>query len=343
MAEPNGPVEQAFFDRLMQRWEADLTAARAAGRRLSGAARRRADHRRTMIRKARCSRWSAASSARQCRSSPPSICMPTCRTPTSTLLDGFIGYRTNPHLDMRERGAEAAVLLRRLLGGHAHVPGAHPPADRAADGDAADRQGRAEPAVWRTDRPRPAAHGGAALCRAGAECLGDGRVRLRRYAVQRPDRGGDRDRPGRRRRAGAGDRGSRLGAARPVPPVPDQPGGRGAAGANDRDAADLRRCRRQSRRRRTRQHHGDPAGVPCGRGAAMRWSGVIHDPGPGRRGARIGRRRERSRRASTATAATNSPSRSPRRRSSPACSTSRSAAAAASTPTTRSTSARRPR
>jgi microcystin degradation protein MlrC len=27
MAEPNGPVEQAFFERLMQRWEADLVAA----------------------------------------------------------------------------------------------------------------------------------------------------------------------------------------------------------------------------------------------------------------------------------------------------------------------------
>ncbi len=27
MAEPNGPVEQAFFDGLMQRWQADLTAA----------------------------------------------------------------------------------------------------------------------------------------------------------------------------------------------------------------------------------------------------------------------------------------------------------------------------
>lgn len=27
MAEPNGPVDQAFFDRLMQRWEHDLTAA----------------------------------------------------------------------------------------------------------------------------------------------------------------------------------------------------------------------------------------------------------------------------------------------------------------------------
>ena len=35
-----------------------------------------------------------------------------------TLLNGFVGYRTNPHLDMRERGAEAAdVLLRLLIGG----------------------------------------------------------------------------------------------------------------------------------------------------------------------------------------------------------------------------------
>src|ERR1700722_18655648 len=33
------------------------------------------------------------------------------------LLNGFVGYRTNPHLDMRERGAEAAVLLRQLLTG----------------------------------------------------------------------------------------------------------------------------------------------------------------------------------------------------------------------------------
>jgi microcystin degradation protein MlrC len=33
------------------------------------------------------------------------------------LVNGFIGYRTNPHLDMRERGAEAAGLLRRLIAG----------------------------------------------------------------------------------------------------------------------------------------------------------------------------------------------------------------------------------
>ena len=32
-------------------------------------------------------------------------------------VDAFIGYRTNPHLDMRERGAEAALAIREMLGG----------------------------------------------------------------------------------------------------------------------------------------------------------------------------------------------------------------------------------
>jgi microcystin degradation protein MlrC len=32
-------------------------------------------------------------------------------------IDVFIGYRTNPHLDMRERGAEAAAAIREVLGG----------------------------------------------------------------------------------------------------------------------------------------------------------------------------------------------------------------------------------
>src|SRR5258708_5624892 len=32
-------------------------------------------------------------------------------------IDAFIGYRTNPHLDMRERGIEAAGVLRELLAG----------------------------------------------------------------------------------------------------------------------------------------------------------------------------------------------------------------------------------
>jgi microcystin degradation protein MlrC len=33
------------------------------------------------------------------------------------LIDAFIGYRTNPHLDMRERGVEAAAAMRELLAG----------------------------------------------------------------------------------------------------------------------------------------------------------------------------------------------------------------------------------
>src|SRR5215471_15117854 len=32
-------------------------------------------------------------------------------------IDAFIGYRTNPHLDMRERGAEAAAAIREMLRG----------------------------------------------------------------------------------------------------------------------------------------------------------------------------------------------------------------------------------
>ena len=33
------------------------------------------------------------------------------------LIDAFIGYRTNPHLDMRERGAEAAAAILEMLAG----------------------------------------------------------------------------------------------------------------------------------------------------------------------------------------------------------------------------------
>jgi microcystin degradation protein MlrC len=32
-------------------------------------------------------------------------------------VDAFVGYRTNPHLDMRERGAEAAAAIREMLAG----------------------------------------------------------------------------------------------------------------------------------------------------------------------------------------------------------------------------------
>ena len=51
-------------------------------------------------------------------------------------IDAFIGYRTNPHLDMRERGAEAAAVAARPARRREDRAGAGPPADRAADRDA---------------------------------------------------------------------------------------------------------------------------------------------------------------------------------------------------------------
>ena len=116
MAEPNGPVDQAFFDRLMRRWEADLTAA---GRLdgvylvLHGAGLTTGDHdpEGTLLALVR----------RIAGPDVPVIATFDLHANVSeadvTLLNGFIGYRTNPHLDMRERGKEAAALMRRLLAG----------------------------------------------------------------------------------------------------------------------------------------------------------------------------------------------------------------------------------
>jgi microcystin degradation protein MlrC len=116
MAEPNGPVEQAFFDRLMQRWEQDLTQAGPLDGVylvLHGAGLTTGDHdpEGTLIALVR----------RIAGPGVPIVATFDLHANVSdadvTPLNGFIGYRTNPHLDMRERGAEAAALLRRLLTG----------------------------------------------------------------------------------------------------------------------------------------------------------------------------------------------------------------------------------
>ena len=116
MAEPNGPVDQAFFDRLMTQWDAGL---RAAGKLdgvyavLHGAGLTENDHdpEGTLLALVR----------RVVGPAIPLVATYDLHANVSdadvTLVNAFIGYRTNPHLDMRARGAEAAQTLRQLLSG----------------------------------------------------------------------------------------------------------------------------------------------------------------------------------------------------------------------------------
>jgi microcystin degradation protein MlrC len=114
MAEPNGPVDQAFFDRLMAEWEHRL---HGAGRLdgvycvLHGAGLATADHdpEGTILALVR----------RIVGPDVPVVASYDLHANVSDanvdLLNAYIGYRTNPHLDMRERGAESAQMMRQLL------------------------------------------------------------------------------------------------------------------------------------------------------------------------------------------------------------------------------------
>ncbi len=116
MAEPNGPVSQEFFDRMMAQWETDL---RAAGPLdgvycvLHGAGLTVNDHdpEGTLL----------AMIRRVVGETVPVVATYDLHANVSAanvdLVNAYIGYRTNPHLDMRERGAEAAQVLRRLMSG----------------------------------------------------------------------------------------------------------------------------------------------------------------------------------------------------------------------------------
>lgn len=116
MAEPNGPVDHALFRRMMGVWDAGLREAGAV------------DGVYVMLRGAGLTTED---------DDPEGVLLGlVCEivgldVPVGASfdlhanvsagdvdrVDGFVGYRTNPHLDMRERGAETAVLLRRLMNG----------------------------------------------------------------------------------------------------------------------------------------------------------------------------------------------------------------------------------
>ena len=116
MAEPNGPVSQEFFGRMMAQWEKDL---RDAGHLdgvycvLHGAGLTVGDHdpEGTLLEMVR----------RVVGTSVPVVATYDLHANVSVanvdLVNAYIGYRTNPHLDMRERGAEAAQTMRRLIAG----------------------------------------------------------------------------------------------------------------------------------------------------------------------------------------------------------------------------------
>ncbi|MDE2008349.1 MAG: M81 family metallopeptidase [Rhodospirillales bacterium] len=116
MAEPNGPILHEFFARMMAEWEAGL---RAAGPLdgvyavLHGAALTTEEDDPEAVLLALIRRILGPAI--------PVVATYDLHGNVSAadvdLVDGFIGYRSNPHMDMRERGAEAAEMLRLLLAG----------------------------------------------------------------------------------------------------------------------------------------------------------------------------------------------------------------------------------
>lgn len=116
MAEPNGPVEQPAFDRMMATWRAGLEALRGQ---VEGAYA--VLHGAGLTTGLDDPEGALQALVREVLGNIPFVCSYDLHANVSDAMvrdcDAFVGYRTNPHLDMRERGAESAQLLRRLLAG----------------------------------------------------------------------------------------------------------------------------------------------------------------------------------------------------------------------------------
>ncbi|MCG7363085.1 M81 family metallopeptidase [Roseomonas sp. ACRSG] len=117
MAEPNGPVEQPVFAEMMAIWRRGLEALRGQVDGvycvLHGAG---------LTTELDDPEGSLQALVREVLGQDvPLACSYDLHANVSDGMvrdcDAFVGYRTNPHLDMRERGAECATLLRRLMAG----------------------------------------------------------------------------------------------------------------------------------------------------------------------------------------------------------------------------------
>nr|WP_237182176.1 M81 family metallopeptidase [Roseomonas marmotae] len=116
-AEPNGPVEQAVFAEMMAVWRGGLEALRGAVDGVYCAL-----HGAGLTTELDDPEGALQALVREVLGpGVPLVCTYDLHANASDGMvrdcDAFIGYRTNPHLDMRERGAEAATLLRRLMAG----------------------------------------------------------------------------------------------------------------------------------------------------------------------------------------------------------------------------------
>jgi microcystin degradation protein MlrC len=117
MAEPNGPVEHAAFSAMMAMWRQGLEALRG-----------KVDgvycvlHGAGLTTELDDPEGALQALVREILGPEvPLVCSYDLHANVSDAMvrdcDAFIGYRTNPHLDMRERGAESAQVMRRLLAG----------------------------------------------------------------------------------------------------------------------------------------------------------------------------------------------------------------------------------
>lgn len=115
-AQPNGPVVHDFFERLMAEWRRGLDAARPLNGVYvcsHGAGLTTEDD--------DCDGALLALVREVVGPAVPIVATFDLHANVSERMvdsiDVFIGYRTNPHLDMRERGEEAALAMRELLSG----------------------------------------------------------------------------------------------------------------------------------------------------------------------------------------------------------------------------------
>ena len=116
MAEPNGPVDHALFTQMLATWDKSLRTAGALDGVYvvlhgAGLTTEDDDPEGTLLALIR----SIVGADTPVVASFDLHANVSARD--TELLNAFVGYRTNPHMDMRECGAESAALLRRLMDG----------------------------------------------------------------------------------------------------------------------------------------------------------------------------------------------------------------------------------